>query len=449
MKQKKLTALMEQALAYEFAGREHSRWRLAASFGLDAQGHKVVKSDITALATLEWIDRLARRVACGAEEPFKEISAHYGSTYSSTKLGNELRQLCANLDGDFFERCAWPRFNPYITALLDAVQEHWDVLNDAVGASDPVWLMADHRAALDQVVRVTRAVTQSKKFIKKVENFDRASITDFQSGCRKLEKWFRRHSKLLIIRVDLYFCSEDPRWNGLPAAERAFKRLARHLREESVVPRLVGWIMRRETGFIRGVHYHLLVAIDGHRHRDGYGYAKKIGEHWVEKCCGPASSYYNCFDRREDYERDGLGVVHISDVSKLIGLREAMEYMTKAYFKVRSDTESRKSFRTSQTKDEPVKLGAPRHPKHDMSAVERILGKVKRSKPRYIMSAHKAMRRQLDDGEPFRANRFLAALVEALKREGEQDGASKRARGVSPTMSRIRSSAVQYPTRFG
>lgn len=443
-------SLIERALAYEFAGREQTRWRMAASLKLDKQDQPVITQDATALAVLEWIDRIARRISSGEEMPFAESQTRYGVSYSLTRLGDELRRLSAHLDKDFFDRCTWPVFNPYIEALLSALRKHWGMLSDISGPTDPFWRLPWQRSSMHQLVQQVRATMRSEDFKNRVNNFDRASIADFQKGCGRLLQLFQHHSKLLIVRVDLYFSAKCKPWGETIDAEKAYARLVRHLREGSILPNVLGWFVRREMGFVRGVHYHLMVVMDGHRYRDGYGYAMKIGRNWIDCCAGTgkAGAFFNCFDRRREYQNDGLGLVHVSDVSKLIGLREAMEYITKAYFKVRSQIESRKSFRTSQAKDEPARRGAPRKPEHDMSAATRILGKVKRSNPRYLMAAHKAARQQLNIKRPYESNRFLAALVEELRRATEPTSAPKRRRRASPARQQL-SDVAQYPIRFG
>jgi hypothetical protein len=156
-------------------------------------------------------------------------------------------------------------------------------------------------------------------------------------------------------------------------AEQCIKRYRRALSENHIVPDVIRHICVREDGFDRGVHYHLLVALDGHKHRSASFYSRLLGEAWVKRCGPMRASYFNCYVRRNWYQYNGLGSVHVRDCKKLIGMREAIRYMVKGDGYVMSGYK-RNLWRGIISKDKQPKRGAPRRCVHDMSLVNSVLG---------------------------------------------------------------------------
>jgi len=104
----------------------------------------------------------------------------------------------------------------------------------------------------------------------------------------------------------------------------------------------MGYISKREIGIDRGTHFHILIAIDGHFHRDAAHLARAMGERW-EKICGieesrgvPRASYFNCYSLKDFYKYNCIGVVRLSDWRMLKGLEIAIRYMCKETCHVRA-----------------------------------------------------------------------------------------------------------------
>lgn len=228
---------------------------------------------------------------------------------------------------------------------------------------------------LGQMARFVRGVSQSRGFERRLENEQKLALQNYRSACTYLTSLFARYSRLLILRVDLYYTGEGREEAWSEEARAAFERFVRMLRCGRIVPDVLGCMISREVGAERGLHFHVLVVMDGHKHRDADGYTRMIGERWVKDYTGPGrGTFYNCYVRRHEHEFNGLGLVHLSDWRKLIGLRRAMLYMTKAEYLVKPKDRGTRNFRRGLVKSAGVKLGAPRQPGHEMSTVWRILG---------------------------------------------------------------------------
>ncbi|WP_281849333.1 inovirus-type Gp2 protein [Dyella sp. GSA-30] len=265
-------------------------------------------------------------------------------------------------------------FNPWLTVMLRACQKAMPVVSwhryDPAAASD-----GSVRKALDHLLAFVRRVCRSKRFKYLDNNFSRNEKENFPEYCRYMASKFEEHSKLLILRVDLYITPDHQKQMTDAASDRCMKSFLRALREERVVPGVKGWICKREKGFRRGIHLHVLVAMDGHRYQRAGHYSEILGEAWKLRFSDGCGSYFNCWARRHEYPLNCLGVVHVSDRRMLMGLREAIRYLTKGHCQVQTGFH-RNLFRGNDSRPVGVaKRGAPRKPEHDMSLVNAILGR--------------------------------------------------------------------------
>jgi hypothetical protein len=264
-------------------------------------------------------------------------------------------------------------FNPYISVLLRACQN----LRSLLGRHGYVTLDVNQRFvrnAAERLVRFVRRVCHSKRFRYLENNYVRKGQENLESCCEYVAKAFWDYSKLLIIRVDLYFLPDAKGWADTLEASESFRRFRRALREGRIVPDVKAWICRRENGFRRGMHMHVFVAIDGHKHRDAFAYSKMICDAWVERYSAGHGSCFNCWARRFDYDLNCLGLVHISNREMLMGIREALRYMTKGACQVTTGYKRNLWKGIKRLSWSVIKRGAPRKLGHDMALVNEIIG---------------------------------------------------------------------------
>jgi hypothetical protein len=185
---------------------------------------------------------------------------------------------------------------------------------------------------------------------------------------------FERRSRLLVLRIDLYVRPGTTGWGHARTADRAVVRYLRNLRDGRIVDGFLGFLIKRENGICRGTHYHLMVLLDGHEHRSAWFLTQCLGEAWVNRVGSVSGSYFNCYDMKERYRFNGLGLVHASDEMKLIGLRVALWYMSKQDCELMVCGEKRKNFWRSPMPAERSGRGAPRKDTNVMRIVRRALG---------------------------------------------------------------------------
>jgi hypothetical protein len=85
-------------------------------------------------------------------------------------------------------------------------------------------------------------------------------------------------------------------------------------------------------------------------------------------------SYFNCYARKNRYRYNGLGLVHVTDTEKLVGIRIALWYMSKQDSVLKVDDSKVKNFWRSWKMKGNGNRGAPRKHGNGMDFVTRLLG---------------------------------------------------------------------------
>ena len=372
----------------------------------NSDGTTSVSDEPKCLFWIKKADGLARRICKSNHRLVTTDRTHQlmancdGPSYRLTSLGTAVWGLCRSGIPIIERACpssrykghdSWPtvpytkpealaqtqsmvtRFNPFIAILLRACQ----VAMPAIRHAESIGMdlsNAKLRDRIEWIARFVRRCCRSSSFKRIESNRVKLEKKDLRSCCRYMVEGFEQHSKLLVLRVDLYIKPTHKTHDDVRIAEKCMKHYLRALSEDRIVPDVLRWIWKRECGFDRGVHYHVLVALDGHKHQNACGLSVMLGEAWLKRCGHLRASYFNCWVRRLDYEYNAIGSVHISDWSMLMGIREAISYIVKGDGFVM--TGHKRNLRRGNMKSlaSGPKRGAPRKASHDMSLVYRILG---------------------------------------------------------------------------
>lgn len=234
------------------------------------------------------------------------------------------------------------------------------------------------RWLMEHVVKVIRRVCNSRQFRSQVNNDNRKARDNYMSCAGLMMGLLRRHSRLLILRVDLYYEGDAKVFSASKSAERSYMKFLRNLRESQIVPDVLAYIGRRENGLDKQIHFHILVAVAGDLHQDAYHLAERLRDFWVDECVGSTSlaSAYNCWHRRHEYEFNCIGLLHYADTRMLMGLREAIEYLCKARAYVLVLPQLGRNLRKSVSHrgiEGARRCGAPRKYDPCLSAAKQIL----------------------------------------------------------------------------
>lgn len=290
-------------------------------------------------------EKLVDAIVRSDDQPIEVARDRRGQPrYQLTKIGKAIFSVCKGYNQDSAEYYKHHRFNPPLTVILKVVDQWSPELWAHTRNGDPVLSDPRTREIVDSAIASIRTSCRSQAYKDEVDNYKRNEEKNIASCCEYLAAQFQRRSQLLVLRVDLYFRPAFKGWGYTREADGHYARFLRALRENRIVPDVLGYISKREDGIDRGIHFHALIVLDGHKHRDAANLTRMVGEDWVRRCghgeykdgvdvgeMGKKNkaSYFNCYTRLDQYRFNGLGLIHPTDADKLRGLRLAIEYLCK------------------------------------------------------------------------------------------------------------------------
>jgi hypothetical protein len=385
-----------ERLQREFEAAERHHQRIAQGLVHLPNGAVQVTEDMDLLHGIEHMEKTVKRITTTHGPAIKRVKSPFtddGMAYVLTPLGEAIWKMCCNtvpLIEQMYPACrkpaphtpehdvpegVRPTFNPRLTVALDACQEAMPTLMRWSGTVPDLSQKAV-RDAMEHLVGSVRSTCRSPRFKYVQTNYERAAQENFKEACNYISALFADNSRLLCCRVDIYFLPDSRVWADIDAAKQCFDRFLRALRESRIAPDVKGFVIRSENGIRRGIHLHVMIAMDGHKHREAASWSQVIGETWVHQYSQGHGTYFNCYTRKDAFRFNGLGLVHVRDWRKLIGIREALRYMTKADFHIATGYKKnfRKGWMPSAKKSKTTKKrGAPRKAEHSMQLVEQIL----------------------------------------------------------------------------
>ena len=306
-----------------------------------------------------------------------------GMTYELTKLGQQILHVCRSYEPHWAVVFIHHEFHPKVKLMLRAMRRYACIISRL---GDPMKAITQNRElvqALERVVRFVRRVAKSWPFINALKAHERQAQDNFESARELIYYCAEGHSKLLILRIDLYY---KPYYD-VAGADKAAHSFLRWLRspacKRNLLPSYLRFLVKRENGLVRGMHYHVMVICKGNEQRSAYYLTQQLGEHWARITGQGPGSYHNCYADKDIYNANGfngLGVMTLDDWEKMAGLRAALWYMTKADCVIKATNSKTKNFwRTPIPKKVRKKLGRPRSDTDPLKLLRRMLGE-KRSK---------------------------------------------------------------------
>lgn len=271
-------------------------------------------------------------------------------------------------------------FHPKVTVMLRAMRTYAAAI---ARHGDPRKQVTHQPAlvlALQRLVRFVRRVAKAYRFINALRAHERQEGDNFNSARDFLYYLAGGHSKLLVLRIDLFF---KPYFD----VERADKAVIGYLRwlrskacKRTLLPGYLGFMIKRENGLIRGMHWHLCVICKGNEQRSADFLTRQLGAHWAQYTAQGPGSFHNCYaDRHRNYF-NGLGLVRLDDEVKLAGLRVMIWYMSKQTCVIKAtSTKQRNFWRSPIPRQARKKMGRPRAAADSLKLVRRML-RGKRSK---------------------------------------------------------------------
>ncbi|MDF2416190.1 inovirus-type Gp2 protein [Acinetobacter beijerinckii] len=160
------------------------------------------------------------------------------------------------------------------------------------------------------------------------------------------------YSKLLFVRVDLGYLKEQQYQVDVGVLQQHMDTFRQRLaNQDGCFSDLQGYAWALEEGATKGLHAHILLIYDGHKHQQGFGLAKLVGDAWLE-ITGRTGMYFNCHDTDyiKKFEREGtlgIGMIHRNKPQQIANAINAAKYLVnpeKGFQYLRSKTRGMRTF---------------------------------------------------------------------------------------------------------
>jgi hypothetical protein len=182
----------------------------------------------------------------------------------------------------------------------------------------------------NRLIAEIRKIGSNKSFKQAIYSRDHNIKRGLASYKEYVDSLLENYSRLLVLRLDLFFLAANGKVVSLSEAQGYFARFLNNRRTNSVFDGTVGYIWKFEHGAKRGYHYHLFFFLDGSKaHKDAHR-AHLIGKYWSEVTQGNGF-FYNVNYNKRQYERTGIGIGMLSHVDVL--MRERLFSILEYFFK--------------------------------------------------------------------------------------------------------------------
>lgn len=224
------------------------------------------------------------------------------------------------------------RLHPYVDLFIQcSFREHlfnWRLWGQTLSRSE----RNEYAAARQRMLVALRSGAREPAFRKTVKLHQDKVRRNLACTRHYTAAQFRRHSRLLVIRVDCMFTEGfSPAHDWIQARahrEELIKFLNRDLpkviqsrkdREAKKKPEpIAGYIIGTEYGIETGWHFHITLFLNGNVQDNDVGIAAAIGLNWMKEITNGNGRYHNCnLDAKQGkYKAVGIGMVHRHDLGK-------------------------------------------------------------------------------------------------------------------------------------
>lgn len=313
--------------------------------------------------------------ACGQARPHPRGGEPVVPVYELSRLGEQI-VICGRLyQPEWSVAYIHHVFHPKVTVMLRAMRTYAAAIARHGDPRIQVTQQPELVLALQRLVRFVRRVAKAWRFINALRAHERQEQDNFNSARDYLFYRAGANSKLLVLRIDLYY---KPFFD-VEGADHAVHNFLRWLRgkacKRTLLPSYLGFLIKRENGLVRGMHWHLMVVCDGNEQRSADFLTRQLGQHWMQYTGQGPGAYHNCYADRHRHDFNGLGLVRLDDLEKLAGLRAAIWYMSKQDCVIKATANKERNFwRSPIPRQARKKLGRPRAAADPLKLVHRMLG---------------------------------------------------------------------------
>lgn len=287
------------------------------------------------------IDTFTRRIQKSEGLAFKIARNVKGTHVTELALAKYYEQLRSWIDALFqyspnsYFRApnpfyqAYPVFqlSPEVGAFFESCRE-LDLLQETLRRPRDSYAPGVTYAELfNSLISRIREKTRSADYRKKVKAREHNAKRNFKSYSVYFNAMLNRWSRLLVLRVDLYFSYSTTEHISVGQAHEARRRFLNNMRQDPLFADLRGLIWKLEYARNRGHHFHFIFFYDGRDRQREEWIADEIGMAWRRLTGG---SFHSCNRDPNKYKRRGIGMVnHYEVLKRECFLKDVLGYLTK------------------------------------------------------------------------------------------------------------------------
>ncbi len=221
---------------------------------------------------------------------------------------------------DYTDGYGYRGYNHQVDVYCDAMQQVRKNFNPLAVYAKFTEPTRDEVSA--EFIEQIRLLSKSEPFKSKQRNLKNRSKQNFKASCSYIEQLFLKCSKLLVLRLDLYYDAKDVHAKTEVSARSDLQHLFNNRRTNALFDSWVGYIAKMEYGEKRGLHFHLIIFLDGNCVKKHAYYAMLIGRYWAEVITD-GKGWYNYSNQDADdglYKYLGIGPIGYADTEKRFNL---------------------------------------------------------------------------------------------------------------------------------
>ena len=191
----------------------------------------------------------------------------------------------------------------------------------------------------------------------------------YQDYCKYVDALFEKYARLLVLRIDLFYCKDLTESKTLHDMQQDVDHLFKNTRHNLIFKEMVGYMSKIEFGIDKGIHCHLIFFLDGSKrnYSSTVYFAQQIGDYWNTTITQGQGAYWNVNINESDYRKKGalgIGAINHNDTDLRTNLNErVIKYFckTEQFIRPKFGNAVRLYRRGELPEINEIKLGRPRN----------------------------------------------------------------------------------------
>ncbi|MED5704578.1 inovirus-type Gp2 protein, partial [Enterobacter hormaechei] len=241
--------------------------------------HIIISDDNEFRCKLEQLDNCLKTISRGRKLPFTILynRSGYKESAESAIILDAIRHLNMLPQDAMKVRIANPRIATF-QRLFNSADLYSRVHNGKIVGADTVTTAE----MLNKLMQDYRFTVSQAGFKQACRKYQRTSVKNLKGVINYIRHLQERHSRLLVLRVDLSWANEHKADITADDARKHRQQLFRNMQKNPMFRHVLGTVWKLEYGPQRKFHYHMLFILNGNKAQQDGVIAHAFGKYWNE-----------------------------------------------------------------------------------------------------------------------------------------------------------------------